>query len=857
MSLFQPTNITPDVRGALGNGTVDADKGMTVSWQVNGANALQRFSIRILENTAESAELYSTGILSNGCPFYGAASDGTMRLFSYTISADALSGAGIVNGGDYKLVITQYWSASDDGQSVTQNSASVFLARSSPAASVAAIGVGAVIDTRIYTFTGNYAQDQGDALNWFRWQIATADGTDEPFFDSGNISGTMDISCTYDGFFTDTDYAVKLSVQTENGVEASSGWVSFSAQYTVEPQAGTLVASCSKETNAVIVSWDGIEDIPGTVNGGYTLSGGKLTLQDGATLTWDTVSNKPMAFAAPWGLFWKGTLRNGSTNILTIGQEGGDLSLIYTFSAGGSGNATGVIGLKKGNTVLASQGGILNQPTVTAVLTETDLYLRVEYMSGGLYPSGTLYPGGSVYPQADVTVSVDLYTLPVSYTQETISSVTLGGWQICDYIEITKGAALASSITAAYTNGNYQPGEAQEDNIFADWTNGLQGGNLRLGNETIQGYSLYRKQKDDSVLVHIADVGSTSYQVYDYGAASQQGPYTYYLYPFGSDSYLSAAFVSNAANPLYWDWSVLQCSEVSGAKKRFVVEQEFRFGKNLSSGNVGNNNQPSLRANFTRYPTVMLSPQQYRSGTLSSLIGVIYTSQGAPRYLDTIAQRDAIYDLSRSTGPLFLKNRKGDLIRIRISGPISMGTGDTTREQTQTVSLPWAEVGSAEGMGVYATENAAYEAELPPCADANLRVTGLVYPGGVFRAIKNGNTPLEGFCFLLANQTLRAARAEELSFTLLSGPQNVSISDGCVVAGDTTGTGEIQASWTNGTSTFACVVNLVVGGDIVIENGVDYRFSNANLTLLFSEVAGPGQYDGADFDSTDGTLTLE
>ena len=65
-------------------------------------------------------------------------------------------------------------------------------------------------------------------------------------------------------------------------------------------------------------------------------------------------------------------------------------------------------------------------------------------------------------------------------------------------------------------------------------------------------------------------------------------------------------------------------------------------------------------------------------------------------YSDTIAQRDAIYNLSLSTNALFLKNRKGDLMRIAISGPVMMTTHDNTREQAQEVTLPWAEIGPAD-----------------------------------------------------------------------------------------------------------------------------------------------------------------
>ena len=43
MALFQPSFVTPDVRGGLGNGVVDADGPFFVEWQVNGNSGLTRY----------------------------------------------------------------------------------------------------------------------------------------------------------------------------------------------------------------------------------------------------------------------------------------------------------------------------------------------------------------------------------------------------------------------------------------------------------------------------------------------------------------------------------------------------------------------------------------------------------------------------------------------------------------------------------------------------------------------------------------------------------------------------------------------------------------------------------------------
>ena len=47
--LYQPTNVYPSMTGALGNGVVDANGNLTVSWQVNGNSPLTAFQIVIYD----------------------------------------------------------------------------------------------------------------------------------------------------------------------------------------------------------------------------------------------------------------------------------------------------------------------------------------------------------------------------------------------------------------------------------------------------------------------------------------------------------------------------------------------------------------------------------------------------------------------------------------------------------------------------------------------------------------------------------------------------------------------------------------------------------------------------------------
>lgn len=702
MALFMPSFVIPDMRSGLGNGVIDAEEDMRVSWRINGSSAMTAFSLTIYQNDSGSTQLYTTGQITDGCPVYGTSSSGEAQIFQYTIDAATLAGNGITNGNEYKLVIRQWWSVND---SVTQSSASVFLTRKTPSLSVEDIGDGGVIDTRFYTFTGVYAQAEGDVLNWFRWKLAYADDTDNPFFDSGNISGTMDISTTYDGFFTGTDYAVRLSCQTENGVEADTGWVPFSAEYQSVSTSENFDASCEIKTDAVSVSWKGIGTVPGVGSGYYDISEpGILTLFNNASISWSQTGQGDMNFPVPWSVLWKGQLQNatgtlfrldsstpGSTYYTELRYDHVTNALLYIYVSGGGGGA-----------FIASQSGIPGNATLTVLIGPDKLYIRCDYLTGGLYPSTTLYPGSSVFPRASTVPHTDIYELPISTAQRALTKVMLFGRQVCYYMEVIMGTASQSTIDAAITEGDYVPGSTEADYMMANWQNGIDAGQFFVDDNVI-GWALYRRQGTDGAFVKVAETDAETMGVYDYGAVSQGGPYTYYLFPIGEETYIASAIQSNAVSPCWWNWSLLECAATEDPKL-FQVLKAYRFRYNVESGAMSNNNNPSLLENFTPYPKIQLAAPNYKSASLVGLLGIVDWSDGQGEYIDTLAWRDALMALSQSENPLFLKSKKGDLLRVQLSGPVTASVMDATPELAQRISLSWAEVGSADGVGLYATE---------------------------------------------------------------------------------------------------------------------------------------------------------
>lgn len=677
MAIYQPTNISPSLWGELGNGVVDAAKGMTITWQVNGTSAMTAFSITIYRNNTASTQLYTTGKRTDGCPFYGTNYAGETQLFSYTIPASVLSSAGVTNGGSYKLVITQYWGTSE---SIAQTSASAFITRADPTLSITAIP--APLATKEYTFTGNYTQAQGDTLNWVRWQLCAKGSEDDPLYDTERIYGTGELKFAYDGLFSGETYGVRLQVQTENGVQADTGWGYFAVSYETASSTAAVQVCCNKAVSGVYITWPRLASIAGTANGSYEISGGKLVLPAESTVTWDSVTGQAMNYDAPWTIVWQGKIAQAAT-ILTVETDQGDITLDAAVNS---------LTVKKGNTVLYENDGTLRYGTEFLVaLTPNAVYFRQANRSNGLYPSAGLYPRSGLYPRKSTDEQVTQWTADAAIGSAAITGLKLVGEQVASYLWVSAQSMTAQQMEELFGGGTFTPTFDDETLLLANFTDGLQAGNLNgIFGSGLQGFSVYRYETGGQTLRHVADVPLDKLAVVDCGARSQVAV-RYYMFGIGTDTYTTAPIISEEITPVFWDWSVLECTQDENGAYR--PDGIFRFGKNLASGAIGNNNQPGVLQNFTPYPTVQPSPANYRSGTLTSLIGTI-DREG--NYSDTTELRDRIYALSVTQRTLFLKNRKGDIWQIRTSDAVSMSTADGTREQAQIMSLPWVETASAE-----------------------------------------------------------------------------------------------------------------------------------------------------------------
>lgn len=711
MQLFQPTNITPDIRGPFGNGVQDVPLGgVTVSWQVNGTAPMTAFQIDVYRNNAESTLLYSTGKITDNCPFYGTGPDGNPVRFSYDISPSTGVSHGIVPSSvEYKLKITQWWSETD---SVTQQSPSVFRLQFSPFFNIT--GLSHSVNSRSIQATAELRRntpfmESSFGVLWARWVLTRQNaetGESEIVDDTGKIYGSPELSYSYDGLFSGETYDLALYGETEIGEPVSGNYADISVSYDVESTGIGFVASraCDGES-AVQLAWGRLVNIPGTVTGrvGYGMK--NVVMKSGSSVSWTRENNEAMSVGPPWSVIWKGTLDEENQYLcrLIFGED--DYAFLgYIASDPSLEPGTGRLywsynGYTLGNEFFTVKTG----SQVIVVLTTGSITVRYNG-NDGLFPDGNTLPDDYLFPTNGANGYV-VRQKPVlrEYTpvdKKTISEVEINGPQTLEYFQIVDHE-LTQRELYQYLSDDYTPGfdigtRFLFDSGSSDGNAGSIGGDPTLYNNT----RIYRKTGSSPNLIPVVETDLTVNTILDYGAVSQGGPYTYYLFlDSQTEGVPQARAVSNETNPCFWNWAVLSCAEDSYGN--YSVNRSFLFRWNVEGGSLNNNNRPNILNNFTRYPLVQISPLNYKGGTLQSLIGVIDYSDGQNTYSDTIPLRDAIMDLSTSNAVLFLKNRKGDLWKIRPGGEITMDTMDNTREQAQSMTFPWVEVGSAENAAIY------------------------------------------------------------------------------------------------------------------------------------------------------------
>ena len=302
-------------------------------------------------------------------------------------------------------------------------------------------------------------------------------------------------------------------------------------------------------------------------------------------------------------------------------------------------------------------------------------------------------------------------SVPIQYQQSAISSVVVyGGDSGSEVYNIAIFQGDGAEVLSYFTQYGFEPiwgGDGYGLYLDANFNNNIEGG---TGSALSSGFRIYRREAESNVLIPVYSASALETAVKDFGVVSGK-TYNYYLYVYDERNAFMQQKSSDPVLVCFSKYTILEAAQ-SDEDEEYHVLSEFIFRENASMGAVSNNNSPSVNANFTKYPTRSKSVQNYKSGTLSSLIGEIMAENRIGTrgesivnlgYRDSVELEERLYALSTSDNALFLRDPKGRILMVKTLSPISQSTDYGKRPMPISISLPWVEIGDASDMSLVQT----------------------------------------------------------------------------------------------------------------------------------------------------------
>lgn len=298
---------------------------------------------------------------------------------------------------------------------------------------------------------------------------------------------------------------------------------------------------------------------------------------------------------------------------------------------------------------------------------------------------------GIITGTGELQVTYDGFLNEITYTVRcivvTIHNIEADtGWVDFDVeyaVDEPQGTAEACQLS--YTNA-----------VFISWTM----------IENAYGYTVMRRKTNETRLSKVVSVRNTVGQIRDYEATSGQS-YIYYVFPENQVAFITGPMITNEVTVKYNSWCIVEAALTKEKMYTVVSVHQFRYGEGgIKEGAISNNNTPTILKNFTRYPTRQATSQNYKTGSVSGYLGTV--SQGEGTYTDTVKDVDDVMMLSETENTLFLIDPKGHFLRIHTNGPITAQTDVNKAALPQTVTVPWVEIGSTEGIMVTSSPESSF-----------------------------------------------------------------------------------------------------------------------------------------------------
>lgn len=663
MPLQQPTSVIPSSFAGEGGNIVAAADPVSISWQPNGNVPMTAFKVQIYSALGNELHSFTSTVNDTelNLPFYPTDSGGNAQRFVFAPKDTTWAQFGVADGNEYRLVITQYWGAAGVSN-VVQTSPSAFVARSAPSLQINSFSK--PLSTPAATFGATCTQAQGDGINWARWKLTNVT-TGDTVEDTGALYTAL-LSYSYNGFLTGSTYELSLTIQTSSGVEVTAT-TSFAVRYAGSTVDVPITATCTAD-NAVEVAWEQVSRIIGVpTSSNASITAGVLSVPDG-DVAWADADGAALNYKPPYCFGWRGKPLNGEgkSNTVTLFQVGK-----LRFKATNYGDGW-YFELLDGQTVIVNYiYEYLPEGQDESLLDELIVWITPNSASMYFWVAGDVvdsYSGVREVPQSDT------------------DAVIIFGPQECNYIYLT-------ADTSYTLPENLYPVRTGDTYMFADFADGTY--NAGLADELVSNIWVYREDGTQNVLLPIAHLTNAKIKrIKDYGTASLE-QYRYRLF-YESGGKFSPLAASNTVGKRFKAYSLIEAAQDETETGKYTVVKSWLFGNNLSPMQVSNNNKPSFHDNFTRYPLRVPTTPTYKSGTLTGLISNAVDGV----YADTAEQAEELFAISESTNTFFIKDTKGNVYMVHTADAISASVNIVTNVQETSFSLPWQEVGSADGVSI-------------------------------------------------------------------------------------------------------------------------------------------------------------
>lgn len=691
MALYQPTNIYPDLKGGVQNGVIllpysGTISDVEVSWTVNGNSPMTDYQIDFYKNDAASTLTGTTGKVTLATPFSAVSADGTEQRFSVNVSYMLFSGTFVgATKRQGKFKITMWW-GSGANDYVVQRSLSVFeMSRAGELYLNAPVG-----SLGDLTFTGGYNAPSatpeyfGKELNWTKWTVLSGSASGEVVQTTGKVWGATEYSWSPPTLYFGNYYLLFESEQANGAV------LSVGASFDVDTENVFFI------DDVMNLACDHSKDAVSLQPKDKMYIRRRLTEDLEPLWVWDLPAG--LESLTPWSLIWHGQLQAFYPAFILHCADGTMISVRYES---------------------VTNSMVFSIPTTEQNVGQYTLTELAEayicFTKGNFYTDSTSGYQFIVYNKTNSSTpnNAGVFALS-SYVQSPITSISI-------HMDLYNNWFSDFTIGFGPNNGGIKAGYQDAENaatfsgakIYLE--KGLNSENAVVyyfgGN--VSKYYLYRKEENEQVVKLVGAFLSNldpSFEstVFDYSAVSGKN-YDYYIYSERTADNEQNYPIERVKNvrPCFQNYDLIVAQKAvpadqSLAKEIFyTVVRAFNFAGNTSVGSYGNGGTRNVQPTFTPYPTVFRSTQNRREGTLTGLISAWSNGAydfGAPgAYVATNDLEAALRWLSTMPSEflLFLKDRRGNFIKVALAGEISMNANEASGAKEITASVPWVEIGEA------------------------------------------------------------------------------------------------------------------------------------------------------------------